>query len=132
MFVAYAKPTTRFGMTLGKHFEPEPDLALVRRSEGHAGVPIPEEVLLVVEVAYTSLTYDRETKLPLYAEADIPEARIVDDLTTDAIEATRNRGREAMEESPASSVENGELNYLGRSHLRCCRVPDVRRVRRFF
>ena len=46
-------------LTLGKHFEPEPDLALVRRKEGRAGVPIPEEVLLVVEVATTSLIYDR-------------------------------------------------------------------------
>jgi hypothetical protein len=46
----------------------------LRRREGRAGVPIPEEVLLVVEVAYTSLAYDRETKLPLYAEVGIPEA----------------------------------------------------------
>ncbi len=51
-------------LALGEHFEPEPDLVLVRRREGRAGVPIPEEALLVVEVAYTSLTYDRETKLP--------------------------------------------------------------------
>jgi len=28
------------------------------------GVPIPEEALLVVEVAATSLIYDREAKLP--------------------------------------------------------------------
>ncbi len=61
-------------LTLGEHFEPEPDLVLLRRREGRAGVPIPEEVLLVVEVAYTSLAYDRETKLPLYAEVGIPEA----------------------------------------------------------
>jgi Uma2 family endonuclease len=59
-------------LTLGEHFEPEPDLVLLRRREGRAGVPIAEEVLLVVEVAYTSLVYDRETKLPLYAEAGIP------------------------------------------------------------
>ena len=47
-------------------------------------MPIPEEVPLVVEVAYTSLAYDHETKLPLYAGAGIPEAWLVD-LTTDAI-----------------------------------------------
>lgn len=54
-------------------------------------MPIPEEVLLVVEVACTSLAYDRETKLPLYAEAGIPEAWLVD-LTTDAIEVYSEPG----------------------------------------
>lgn len=78
-------------LTLGEHFEPEPDLVLVRRREGRAGVPIPEEVLLVVEVADTSLAYDRDTKLPLYAEAGIPEAWLVD-LTADAIEVYSEPG----------------------------------------
>lgn len=80
-------------LTLGEHFEPEPDLVLVYRREGRAGVPVPEEVLLVVEVAYTSLIYDRETKLPLYADAGIPEAWLVD-LTTDAIEVYSQPGPE--------------------------------------
>ncbi len=34
----------------------------------------PEEALLVVEIADTSLAYDRNTKLPLYAATGIPEA----------------------------------------------------------
>ena len=34
--------------------------------------------MLVVEVADTSLRYDRETKLPLYARAGVPEAWLVD------------------------------------------------------
>ena len=54
--------------------EPEPDLVLVRRREGRSGVPVPEEAKLVVEVADTSLVYDQDTKLPLYAAAGIPEA----------------------------------------------------------
>jgi Uma2 family endonuclease len=54
-------------------------------------MPITEEVLLVVEVAHTSLAYDRETKLLLYAGASIPEAWLVD-LTTDAIEAYSEPG----------------------------------------
>jgi Uma2 family endonuclease len=50
----------------------------VRRRRDRSGTPVPEEVLLVVEVADTSLTCDRERKLPLYAEAGIPEAWLVD------------------------------------------------------
>lgn len=57
----------------------------MRRREGRSGAPVPAEVLLVVEVANTSLAYDRERKLPLYAEAGIPEAWIMD-LGADAVE----------------------------------------------
>jgi Uma2 family endonuclease len=65
---------------LTQYTEPQPDLALLRPradfySEGH---PAPEDVLLIVEVAETSLGYDRDVKLPLYARAGIPEVWIVD------------------------------------------------------
>ena len=59
---------------------PEPDLALVRPRDDdyETAHPGPEDVLLVVEVADTSLAYDRDLKLPRYAEAGIPEAWILD------------------------------------------------------
>ena len=60
--------------------EPQPDLAVLRRRpvpykerEAHAA-----DVLLLIEVADTSLAYDRSTKLHLYAEAGIPEYWVVD------------------------------------------------------
>ncbi|MCA1717803.1 MAG: Uma2 family endonuclease [Actinobacteria bacterium] len=86
LFVSVQNP-----LALGEHGEPQPDLTLVRRRGDRSGIPIPEELLLVVEVAYISLAYDRETKLPLYAEAGIPEAWLVD-LTTDAIEVYSEPG----------------------------------------
>jgi Uma2 family endonuclease len=73
-------------LSLSEHWEPQPDLALVRRSEGRSGVPVSEDVLLVIEVAATSLAHDRDLKLPLYAEAGIPEAWILD-LDSDTITA---------------------------------------------
>jgi len=61
------------------HSEPEPDLALVvPREDGYADRhPQPEEVLLVVEVADTSVEEDRLVKAPLYATAGIAELWIV-------------------------------------------------------
>jgi Uma2 family endonuclease len=56
--------------------EPEPDLAVVplgRYVEKH-----PDRALLIVEVAETSLEYDRKTKAPLYAASGVPEYWIVD------------------------------------------------------
>ena len=59
--------------------EPEPDFALlVRRDDFYAaGKPGPADVYLVVEVADTSLDYDREVKGPLYAENGIAEYWII-------------------------------------------------------
>lgn len=59
--------------------EPEPDLALLRpRSDYYMrSLPTPADVLLVIEVADSSLAYDRTVKMPLYAQAGIPEAWIV-------------------------------------------------------
>jgi len=65
---------------LNERCEPQPDIALLRYREdfyGHAH-PGPEAVLLVVEVADSSLRYDKEIKLPLYARHGIPEVWIVD------------------------------------------------------
>lgn len=59
--------------------EPEPDLALLKpRADFYAGShPEPGDVLLVVEVAETSVYSDREVKIPLYAKAGIREVWLV-------------------------------------------------------
>jgi Uma2 family endonuclease len=87
VFVSVQNP-----MTLGEFGEPQPDFAVVRRGEGRSGTPVPEEILLVVEVADTSLAYDRDVKLPLYAGAGIPEAWVVN-LNADEIEVHSEPGR---------------------------------------
>ena len=55
--------------------EPQPDLALLRpRADFYAGRhPEPGDVLLAIEVSDTSLEYDRNVKVPLYARAALPE-----------------------------------------------------------
>jgi Uma2 family endonuclease len=64
---------------LDGYSEPEPDVALLRPPlDRYAGAhPKPEDVLLIVEVADTSLTGDRALKLPRYAVAGIVEVWIV-------------------------------------------------------
>ena len=65
---------------LGPYSEPQPDIALLRpRDDFYASShPRPEDVFLIVEVADTSLRYDREIKAPLYARHGIPEVWLVD------------------------------------------------------
>ena len=64
---------------LDGHSEPQPDFAVLRyRSDDYRrATPRPEDVLLVVEVANSSLHYDRAVKRPLYARRGIPEYWIV-------------------------------------------------------
>ena len=59
--------------------EPEPDFALlVRRADFYAGGKAqPADIYVLVEVADTSLDYDRDVKRPLYAENGITEYWIV-------------------------------------------------------
>ncbi len=59
--------------------EPQPDIALLRPRPDfyRTGKARPEDVLLLVEVADSSLDYDRLTKLPRYAAAGIVEVWIV-------------------------------------------------------
>lgn len=63
---------------LSDNSEPQPDLALLRDRDYVTEIPAAADVLLTIEVADSSLAYDRGQKLPLYAAAGIPEAWLVD------------------------------------------------------
>lgn len=60
--------------------EVEPDLCLVNadRRGIDAHHPEPADVFLVVEISDSSLRYDRDVKLPVYAAAGVPEVWIED------------------------------------------------------
>jgi len=64
-----------------EHNEPQPDFAILRlRADGYrtGNRPGPADVLLLVEVADSSVRFDRQIKLPLYARSGIGEVWIVD------------------------------------------------------
>lgn len=64
---------------LNDYTEPQPDIAvLAYRDDYYAqALPTAEDVLIVIEVSDTTLSYDREEKMRRYAQAAIPEAWIV-------------------------------------------------------
>ncbi len=70
--------------------EPQPDIVLLRpRTDGYrSGHPQPEDIFLLVEIADTSLHYDRTVKLQLYAAAGVCEVWIVG-LASGVIEVYR-------------------------------------------
>ncbi|MDE2717430.1 MAG: Uma2 family endonuclease [Chloroflexota bacterium] len=64
---------------LDDYNEPQPDLTVMRfRDDYSRQHPTPADVLLAIEVADTSLSYDRDEKIPRYGRAGIPESWLVD------------------------------------------------------
>lgn len=65
---------------LGERVVPQPDFTLLRPREDYyeRALPGPSDVLLVIEVADSSLAYDRNEKARVYAAYDLPEYWLLD------------------------------------------------------
>lgn len=100
---------------LSKYSEPEPDIAVLKPSpdfyqQEHPG---PEDVFLLIEVAQSSLNFDRNVKIPLYASNQIPEVWIVD-VNNNQIEVYREpSGDFYAEQMLMVPGENLEIQALG-------------------
>jgi Uma2 family endonuclease len=92
-------------ITISSYSEPEPDVVIAVGNEqdylGHH--PYPENILLVVEVADSTLRYDQTVKLSLYAEAGIANYWIVN-LEAQQVERYSQPYQNAQ----------GEFNYLSK------------------
>lgn len=73
------KVNSQTGLVLvDQESQPEPDLLWVKRERYQDRHPAASDVLLAVEVAYSSLNWDMNTKSALYAESGLKEYWIVD------------------------------------------------------
>ena len=94
---------------------PEPDLVWVARRDYSAARPTAEDVLLVIEVAETSLAYDTGQKAELYAAAGIADYWVVD-VAGRAIEVRRD---------PAGGRYRSLKTFTGDEEVRPLAMPDV-------
>jgi Uma2 family endonuclease len=108
---------------LDEHSEPEPDLCILP-SEASSYPAWPRDVLLLIEVSDTTLRYDRDVKVPLYARAGIPEVWVVDltgrrvlvyrDPSPDGYRTTRTvRGDESLSPQHCPSLVFSAAQILG-------------------
>lgn len=116
--------STQNPVGLDNFSEPQPDLLLLKPAPDDfiSHHPTPDDVLLLIEVADSSLDFDRRKKLPVYGRTGIPEVWIVD-LQKSTIEVYREPHftgyeqkticREGDKASPAAfpdvKVDVGEL-----------------------
>jgi Uma2 family endonuclease len=81
-------------IALSDRSEPEPDIVIARlRADDYVNShPTPPDIILVIEVADSTLEFDRQVKLPLYALAGIREYWIVN-LVDNRLEVYREPDR---------------------------------------
>jgi Uma2 family endonuclease len=70
----YVQSTTH----LSQWSAPEPDIVVTRGASDRWGLPQGDDIVLIIEVADTTLAYDLGTKVPLYERHRIPEVWVVD------------------------------------------------------
>lgn len=118
--------STQNPVRLNDFSEPQPDVALLRWRDDfyRQAHPTPADVLLVIEVADSTVETDRSVKLPLYAGAGVPEVWIVN-LPGEALEiyagpqatayqTTRSHGRgEAAQSQTVSDLSVNVSEVLG-------------------
>ena len=76
---------------LSRYTEPQPDIVLARpRADYYGGKRIfPEDTFLVIEISDTTLRYDRNRKMPLYAKSGVSELWI-ENLQEEVVLVYRN------------------------------------------
>ena len=125
-------------LRLDGHTEPQPDLVVARGGGDDYAERHPEagDVLLVVEVADSSLRYDRAEKMPRYARAGIPEAWLVDvtgrAVTVCTVPGSGGYARERVfrpeaeiESAAVAGLRVAVTEILGRPAARRCPDPPM-------
>ena len=111
LFAPYAGKTIILNIQtpvrLSNYTEPEPDALVLRWRADHyeVGLPTPADVLLLVEVADTSLQYDQKDKLPIYARNGIHEVWVAN-LIEERVEVYTQPTSETYQE--ARIMKRGE------------------------
>lgn len=75
-----ARVRCQMPVRLGKYSQPEPDLVVMRPRVGRndRGHPSAADVFLIVEISDSTLRYDLDIKVPLYARYGVPEVWVID------------------------------------------------------
>jgi Uma2 family endonuclease len=86
--------------------EPQPDIAVLRPGNDGVSAVVPQAKDVLLLIADSTLAYDRDTKVPLYARAGIPEVWVVD---VDARRIAVHRGPAPTGYSSVIEVSAGDL-----------------------
>lgn len=109
--------TVQNPVQLHQYAEVYPDAAVVRQQRYNESHPTPEDVFLIIEVSDTTLTYDREVKIPSYAACGIPEAWIIN-IVDRCVEVYREPDCKARRYSRRQRIRTGTVCMRGQADLK--------------
>lgn len=94
-------------MRLSDISEPQPDVLVLAPRLDFYGLrhPFPDDVLLAIEVADTTLRWDRTTKALLYARGGVPELWVVD-VNGRTVEVSTSPGSDGYADTRRAGVED--------------------------
>lgn len=97
--------------------EPEPDILLLKQREDfyYNQLPQPEDVFLLIEVADSTLDFDKNVKLPIYSEAGIKEYWIVD----------INNNQILIHSIPEGKLYKNIKIATASDHVNCSSFPNI-------
>lgn len=97
-------------LQIDEHSQTQPDVLVLRLRPDfyRQNHPRPTDVLLLIEVADSSIRFDRDIKAPLYARHGIPEMWLVD-LQQRCVEVYRDPDPEAGQYRSKTSHRQGQL-----------------------
>ncbi|MEQ8414301.1 MAG: Uma2 family endonuclease [Imperialibacter sp.] len=107
--------STRHPVRIDSSNEPEPGISILKFREDYysSAHPVPADVLVIMEIASSSLDFDRERRVPLYASCSIPEYWIID-IESKVIEVyTLPQGRNYLNRQVFNPGDG--ISSLGRS-----------------
>lgn len=112
-------------ITLPNNSEPEPDIVIarLRNDEYLDSHPTPADIILVIEVADSSLDFDRNTKAPLYAAAGISEYWIVN-LIDDRLEIY-SQPEESIYTNTQIILSTHTQSLPGREFIKLSEFPEI-------
>ncbi len=118
---------------LDNQSEPQPDVVLLRPRDDYyaTGHPQPEDIYLLIEVAETSISYDRDVKIPLYACAGIQEVWLIN-LGDNCLEVYRSPLRDRFSHVQilqphlkVSTIAFADIHFTVAELLGICELPAL-------
>ena len=75
-----ARVRCQMPVALSNYSEPQPDFAVMRprKDRNDRAHPSATDVFLIVEISYSTVRYDLDVKVPLYARHGVPEVWVID------------------------------------------------------
>jgi Uma2 family endonuclease len=109
---------------LSEYAEPQPDISLLKFCADYYAkqTPTPVDILLLIEVSDTTLAFDRDLKVPLYAGSGVPEVWLVN-LSENVVHVYRGPKGGAYTE--ARTLKRGDTLALPGASAAAIKVEDI-------